>query len=132
VNTVELPVPPSVNKIWTVAHFKNKARVTLSKQYRAWRDVAVMLCRARLDRVKVYPVCVRVQMVRGPGWRKGRDLDNVLKVILDALVAAERLASDDEDHVTRVVLEFAESGPEACARVTIEPIPAALEARAAA
>jgi Holliday junction resolvase RusA-like endonuclease len=73
-----------------------------------------------------------VQIVRGPGWRKGRDLDNALKVILDALVASERLASDDEDHVTRVVLEFAETGPEACTRVTIEPIPAALEARAAA
>jgi Holliday junction resolvase RusA-like endonuclease len=122
VNTVELPVPPSVNDIWRVAKVRSGARVTLSKTYRAWRDEAVLLCRMGLATATEYPVCVRVEIVRGKGWRAGRDADNVLKGILDSLVKSGRLADDSEDHVGRVVVEFGERRDTACVRVTVEPI----------
>ena len=121
VATVELPVPPSVNNIWRVTHVRSKARITLSQTYRAWRDLAVFLIRAGMRPIKVYPVAVRVVIVRGKGWRAGRDCDNVLKGILDALVKSERLAGDDEEHVVRVVVEFGERAVDACVRVSIEP-----------
>lgn len=122
-NTVALPVPPSVNKIWRVVRIRNKARITLSAAYRDWRDVAVLLLRTGLDRVKVYPVAVRVVVVPGKGWRNGRDIDNLLKAVLDALVKAERIADDDGEHVTRCSVEFGAGEPEACIRVTVEAVP---------
>lgn len=121
-NTVELPIPPSVNAIWRVTRVKSGARVTLSKAYRTWLDHAILALRMGLSRVMVYPVAVHVEIVRGVGWRKGRDVDNVLKVILDSLVKAGRLTDDDEDHVTAVSVCFGPRAEAACVRVTVQPV----------
>lgn len=131
-NTVSLPVPPSVNNIWRVAKIRNKARVVLSAQYAAWRDHAILLIRTGLPRVTVYPVAVTITIVRGKGWKRGRDCDNVIKPILDALVKAGRLADDDEDHVTRCVVEFGDRADQACVLVCVEPADVAQEVEAVA
>jgi Holliday junction resolvase RusA-like endonuclease len=131
VNTVALPIPPSVNNIWRVARIHSGARVTLSKVYRDWLDVAILTLRAGMRRVTLYPVAVRVEIVRGAGWRKGRDADNLLKAISDALVKAGRITDDSEDYVTEFSIRFAERAPQACVRVSVVPVSAAAEARAA-
>jgi Holliday junction resolvase RusA-like endonuclease len=122
VNAVTLPVPPSVNNIWRVAKIRNKARVVLSAAYAAWRDLAILLIRRDFGRVTQYPVQVTVTITRGAGWRAGRDLDNTIKPIIDALVKAGRLEDDDEDHVVRCVVELGARAAEACVHVCVEPV----------
>lgn len=119
---VELPVPPSVNNIWRVARHGNRTRVTLSKGYREWLDLAIILLRMNMPRVKAYPVAVRITIVRGKGWSKGRDADNTIKALVDALVKAERIADDSEDYVTEFSVRFGPSAERACALVTVEPV----------
>lgn len=119
---VELPVPPSTNNLWRVARFNNKTRVTLSATYRAWLDAAVLLLRASMERAKVYPVAVLVEIVRGKGWHKGRDADNCLKAIADGLVRSQRIEDDSEDYVTEFTVRFVESAPLACVRVSVVPV----------
>lgn len=121
---IELPIPPSVNQLWRVvrsSRVNSKARVTLSRKYRDWLDIAILKLRMGMDRAKTYPVAVRVTIVRGAGWRRGRDADNCLKAISDALVKAQRIASDDEDHVVEFSVRFGPTAAEACALVSVEP-----------
>lgn len=75
---VELPVPPSVNSIWRTVRVKSGARVTLSRAYRGWLDIAILKLRMGMPKIApdAYPVAVRVTILRGRGWRKGRDGDN--------------------------------------------------------
>ena len=124
---VELPVPPSVNALWRVvrsSRLNSKARVTLSKRYRSWLDAAVLLLRAGMPPAARYPVAVRVTILRGAGWKRGRDADNVLKAISDSLVKAGRLADDDEDHVAEFLVRFGPDARAACVLVSVEPLPA--------
>ena len=100
--SVSLPVPPSANHLWRVV----SRRVVRSRRYAAWRDGAVILLRTQLPRVTRYPVAVRVTIHGGRGWRVDRDLDNVLKAVLDALVASERLADDSTQYVQSVRLDY--------------------------
>ena len=120
---VELPVPPSTNSLWRVARCapRSKVRVTLSAAYRTWLDEAILKLRLGMARVTLYPVAVQVTILRGKGWRKGRDGDNVLKPVVDALVKAGRLADDNEDHVCEFTVRFGPSAATACVLVSVEP-----------
>lgn len=119
---VELPIPPSVNSIWRTVRVKSGARVTLSQQYREWLDHAIVLLRMHMPRVTVYPVAVRVTILRGKGWRKGRDADNAIKVISDALVKANRIMDDNEDYVTEFSIRFGPMAVNACVLVSVEAV----------
>ena len=119
---VELPIPPSVNAIWRTVRVRSGARVTLSKQYRQWLDHAIILLRMHMPRATAYPVAVRVTILRGKGWRKGRDADNAIKVISDALVKAGRITDDSEDYVTEFTIRFGPNAANACVLVSVEPV----------
>ena len=102
-NTVELPVPPSTNAIWRVARTRSgNASVTLARRYRDWLDEAIILLRLGMAKVKAYPVAVRIVVCRGEGWHEGRDLDNVLKPVIDAIRKAGRIVDDNGRYVTEV------------------------------
>lgn len=81
--TVELPYPPSVNHYWR----RVGPRTLISRQGRAYRrDVATAV--RRIDRAAdrlplIGPLSVKVSLY--PPDRRRRDLDNVLKALLDAL-----------------------------------------------
>ena len=121
---VELPLPPSVNSIWRTVRVRSKARVTLSQQYRDWLDLAILTLRMRMAKVPAtaYPVAVRVTILRGPGWRKGRDADNMLKAISDSLVKAQRIVDDSEEYVTEFSIRFGPDANTACVLVSVEPV----------
>ena len=57
------------------------------------------------------PVAVKVGIVSGKGWRKGRDLDNILKPVLDALVASSVIEDDSTSHVVSINMEFVQRTP---------------------
>lgn len=97
---VDLPMPPSANRIWR----SNRGRVHRSKEYSAWRDAAYWLIRRATNGAQmVGPVHVLIDISH-----KGRgDADNKIKPVLDALVHALAIGGDDKKHVWSVTAEWA-------------------------
>lgn len=94
----EVPVPPSVNNLFVT----RGARRFKSPEYRAWLLAAVPVL-ANLRKPGRLPAEIRVT-VFGP-INAARDLDNLLKPIGDALVAAGVIPGDSVKHVGRWTVE---------------------------
>lgn len=92
-----VPAPPSTNKIWTVS----AGRMVRRKAYRRWMDEAVLLLRHGLPEIVGKPsIAVHIEA----NLDRRRDLDNVIKPILDALTKAGRIPDDryiDHIEITR-------------------------------
>lgn len=119
-----LAVPPSVNAIWRAARAHGGGvKFHKSDKYEGWRKVAVPLCKYTMAPVPG-TVAVTIVVFGGKGWRKGRDLDNVGKGVMDCLVSAGRIADDCTEFVRRVNMEYVPPVSAQCeARVvvSIEP-----------
>jgi crossover junction endodeoxyribonuclease RusA len=74
--TLTLPVPPSVNRYWTY----QRGRVYTSDEARAYKQEVALLCR-HVEKLRG-AVAMNISVYRP---RKAGDLDNYLKVLLDAL-----------------------------------------------
>ena len=106
-----LPWPPSVNNYWIRTR---RGGVMVSKNGQLFRkellaDLAGKVSRKLLGRVKL-SVCVM------PPDKRKRDLDNLLKPILDGLTAAG--VWDDDSQVDRLEMERGEITPHG--RVLVE------------
>lgn len=102
---IELPFPPSVNRIWrTVA-----GRTLLSAEGRTYRRrVAVEFMRPSVIRFGATPVTVSIA-----AWmpdRRRRDLDNLLKAALDALTHAG--CWDDDSQIEDLSIRRAGFAPD--------------------
>jgi crossover junction endodeoxyribonuclease RusA len=87
-----LPWPPSVNHYWKA----NGKRRYISPQARQWLEEALWLLKqARNGRATIRSE-VAVRIVAYPPDRKKRDLDNLLKALLDALKKAEVIGDDHQ------------------------------------
>lgn len=87
---IRIPYPPSTNRIWR----QGQGRMHKSQQYKDWLALASWEIRAQLGpkRVITNPFKITVRVER-PDRRK-RDLDNLLKPILD-LIAHYGLIEND-------------------------------------
>lgn len=88
---IKLPWPPTVNTYYTVA----RGRKILSKKGRAYKNEAkVYLYEQNVskDAEGPYSICINV---RPPDKRK-RDIDNLLKPLLDSLVDYGAISDDSE------------------------------------
>ena len=90
-----LPWPPSVNRLWRAV----KGRLIVSAEYRDWKELAAtkILVQRRQANYKPLPkgpISIDIG-VRCPDKRR-RDLDNLIKPALAALVRA-RVIQDDSD-----------------------------------
>lgn len=97
---LRIDYPPSTNKIWRQAKASGKAYLSdKAKQY--YRDCSASI-RHQLDSVKTYcrPVAILID-VYPPDQRK-RDIDNLAKPILDALVKGGVLTDDSYVHELRM------------------------------
>lgn len=116
-----LPVPPSVNTIWRVSN----GRMVKSAKYREWLsccDLAALQSRIPRPSIKK-PVSVDVVVRTGHGWNRSRDIDNLLKPILDWLVRWDILSGDDCGVVRQIHLSIdPRPQPVACIEVTISPL----------
>jgi len=94
--SLELPVPPSANRIWRVG----RGRTYLSPEYRLWLKKARILIR---NQYRGKPLTGEV-FVNIAWFRRARrgDLDNKAKPILDAL---KGLAYADDRQVARLWLQ---------------------------
>lgn len=101
---VYVDVPPSVNNLFCTG--KNGKRFP-SKEYKLWvAENGWKL--ARLGAVKRYPVAI-VFTVEFE-LRKGRDLDNLNKAILDTMKKVKVIEDDDWQHVNSVTVKHNPAG----------------------
>jgi crossover junction endodeoxyribonuclease RusA len=93
-----LPVPPSSNHIWRVG----KNGIYLSPTATQWREAANLAAIQQgltRDCFRV-PVHVAFELILGEGFRRGRDLNNLPKLLFDWLVAWGLLIDDSWEYVT--------------------------------
>lgn len=111
---VWIPIPPSANRIWRTSgdvHHK-------SKQYKDWLKVAVPML-AQLGVMQRYPCQVELAIHPGKGWRGGRDIDNCIKPVIDALRLAGVIVSDNAKHVNGVSIKL-EAKPDNEAKMAVQ------------
>lgn len=120
---LELPMPPSVNKIWS----PRKGGIRLSDAYRLWRDEAGW--RLRLQRPQRVAGSV-VALISVERHEASADIDNRVKAILDLLVTHDVI--DDDRFVTGLAISWAPAANRLArimilpaARMAVEFIPAA-------
>ena len=93
--SLDLPWPPSVNTYWRHVVSRGSPRVLVSdagRKYRVAVQRAVLAARA----VKQYTGDVRVSIVAYPPDKRARDVDNLLKAVLDAMQAAGVYLNDSQ------------------------------------
>jgi Holliday junction resolvase RusA-like endonuclease len=111
-----IPIPPSVNSIYRVSR-RNGKRIYKSARVISWIEEAGIAMRgiAKIDGpVSIDIICGEI------GARRNRDLDNVIKPIID-LIVQHRVIVDDSARIVRTISarwEPAQSG----ALVRIIPI----------
>jgi crossover junction endodeoxyribonuclease RusA len=89
---IEIPYPPSVNGIWRGS---KGGRHYLSAKYKSWREAAGLMVNAQARGKRVSgPFAVEIQASR-PDKRR-RDIDNIVKPILD-LLASMGVTPDDSE-----------------------------------
>ena len=90
---IVLPWPPSVNRYYRSISKGNLAgRVLVSQAGRTYREeVALLLYRRRLPMIRDR---IRISIEAFPPDRRRRDLDNLLKASLDALVFGGAIEDD--------------------------------------
>lgn len=94
-----LPYPPSVNHYWSAM----RGRMFVSRRGKDYRTAAALaLLEQRVPRDGLAGP-LRVSLVANPPDRKRRDLDNVLKALLDAIVAVNVIEDDSNIHDLRIV-----------------------------
>lgn len=117
--TLDLPYPPSVNRYWRhPSRGPLAGRHLISAEGRAYREQVALLCRQRL--VQPLDGWVAVEATFTPPDRRGRDVDNLSKALLDALQHAGVMRDDSQ--VRRLTLEMLEAAPkQGRAVVTVRP-----------
>ena len=88
--TLRLPWPPSVNTYWR----HGRGRTYISENGKRYREIVFVRT------VRLLPYCqqrVAVEIMAFPPDRRKRDLDNLLKALLDSLENAK--AFDDDSQI---------------------------------
>jgi crossover junction endodeoxyribonuclease RusA len=87
-STLDLPLPPSTNRLWRAG----RGRVYRSKRYMSWcRDAGWEL---NLQRPSRLTGAVVVTIAAGKPDKRRRDIDNLAKSTLDLLVAHQVIEDD--------------------------------------
>lgn len=111
---VVLPYPPSINHYWLTGH---GGRRYISKEGNTFRQWALVLCRTQ--QIPSFGDSeIKLDITINPPDRRRRDVDNVLKVLLDALQAAK--VYDNDYQVRRLSIERLDPLGEGRCTVTIE------------
>ena len=110
----DLPWPPSVNNYYRHVG----PRVLISREGRKYRRMAVSRLGGLFDK---FSGAVALSLDCYPPDRRRRDIDNILKCLLDSLVNAGVM--EDDSLVKRLHMEMLEPIPEGLVHVHIAPLP---------
>lgn len=110
-----LPYPPSINQYYRVLP---KGRVLISKRGRLYRSSVIDLIKRRYPYVIESRDRLDVRIELQPPDRRRRDLDNVLKPLLDSMTYAHVWADDSQIDI--LLIERGEVCRGGCVIVTIE------------
>lgn len=125
----DLPMPPSVNKLF--ANVPGKGRVK-SKHYKTWINEASWMLIAERNRVrrrhKTITSKVSVHVDAYKPASKRRDLDNILKAICDLLKSTNTIKDDSQVH--EIVARWVDEGVPC--RVSVMPLAKKPEEQSAA
>ena len=108
-----LPWPPSNNHYYTVV----RGRKILSSAGRQYAEHAVIACAGRNRPVQPLAGRLKVEVAARPPDRRKRDLDNLLKPVLDALTKGGVIADDGMIDDLRIVRQ--EVSPHGSVTVTV-------------
>ena len=113
--TLDLPIPPSVNRMRRIDWAGNKKR----QEYYLRTDLFLVAHGPRPPPVRLIsgPFEIRIQI---PESLSGIDLDNHCKALLDYLVSREFVPDDAKRYLRRLVIEWGSPTP-AC-HVTIKGV----------
>ena len=112
--TIELPYPPSVNHYWRHVG----AKVLISKAGRIYRaDVGLML---HLYRTPKFSGPLSIHVDAHPPDARRRDIDNILKALLDALQYGGAYHDDNQIERLSVARQSVTAKGKVC--VTIEEV----------
>jgi len=102
---LELPWPPSINHYWR----HTKTGHYISKEGKAYREMVFFHCLKSRDKFKKEDrLSIHIQAF--PPDKRKRDLDNVLKSLLDALQEARVYHDDSQiDHIS-ITRNFSKDG----------------------
>ena len=78
---IRFPLPPSANKYWRYV----RGRVIVSSEAQDYKTTVAMLARCARVKLLTGPVAVEVAVYRE---RKSGDLDNFLKILIDAMAGS--------------------------------------------
>lgn len=110
---IRLPWPPSVNHYW-VSGGSKRFLSPVAKRFRS--EVASKVRSAGSPRFGLAPLEMRIKAY--PPDRRKRDLDNLLKAILDALAHAKVYKDDNQIYLLKI--ERCEVAPEGFVEVEIK------------
>lgn len=103
VNNFSIGIPPSVNKIW----LRGKHGNYLAPKYKAW--IGLESPKISTQNIITSNGHVVIDIHGGKGWRKGRDIDNALKAVLDLLVRCYIVADDNCQVVRSITVNYHEA-----------------------
>lgn len=109
-----LPWPPSVNHYWR----HNQGRTHISAEGKAFRQIVAW--RALEQRTKCLSGRLSLTVGAFPPDRRRRDLDNLLKALLDALQAAG--CYEDDSQIDRLVVQRMEQRKGGVVELIIEAL----------
>lgn len=98
--TLDLPWPPSLNRYWRNV---GKGKTLISEDGRKYRGAVALAVKPQQRHLFADgPICVHIEA--HPPDKRRRDLDNMLKAVLDALAKTEVFGDDsqiDDLHIVR-------------------------------
>lgn len=105
--SLRLPIPPSTNQLWR--HGRKRGTSYRSPEYVRWIANANILAAMQNKLYGVptdMPVEISLTVHEGRGWRGGRDLDNVLKAVLDWLAHHRYIVTDNWKSVQKIMVKM--------------------------
>ena len=107
-------IPPSINSCYR----SYNRRVIKSKKYCDWQKKQLLLFNSDARSVKG-PLRISVIVYSGKGWRKNRDLDNILKPLLDTLILIGFIEDDNSAIVKAISIEIQHQIPRKDSRLQV-------------
>lgn len=110
---ITLPFPPSLNNCFE--NIPRKGRIA-TQRYRDWTNEAFWMIKSQKPSRFEAEVSITIGFV-APDRRK-RDLDNLIKPVLDILVKGQVIKDDSDRHVKRITAQWLPAGAPCTVMIT--------------